>query len=98
MLRQRLRRRHAFFCDYAFERREPMVVVVVGFACVGIAGRLRLLDLLAKHGGPFAPGEQSFFVQRQRHGKRMGRKKMYRGSFPNLRSHDVNAGSVAKLR
>ena len=26
----------------------------------------------SKHGGPLAPGEQTFFVQRQRHGKRMG--------------------------
>ena len=70
MQRERLRRRHAFFRDHAFKCCKP--VVVVGFAGVGIAGRLGLLDFLTKHGGPLAPGEQSFFVERQRHGKRMG--------------------------
>ena len=62
MLCERLRRGGAFCRDHAFERREPMVVV--GFSGVGIAGGLRLFDLLAKHGGPLAPGEQTFFVQR----------------------------------
>jgi hypothetical protein len=67
MLRERLRRGRAFFSDHAFERREPMVVV--GFSGVGIAGGLGFLDFLTEHGGPFAPGEQSFFVERQRHRK-----------------------------
>ena len=44
-------------------------MVVVGFSGVGIAGGLGFLDFLTEHGGPFAPGEQSFFVERQRHGK-----------------------------
>ena len=47
-------------------------MVVVGFAGVGIAGGLGFLDFLAKHRGPLAPGEQTFFVERQRHRKRMG--------------------------
>jgi hypothetical protein len=70
MLRKRLRRRHTFFRDHAFECRKPMVIV--GFSGIGIAGGLRFLDFLAKHTRPLAPGKQTSFVQRQRHGKRMG--------------------------
>jgi hypothetical protein len=47
MLRERLRRRDTSFRDHAFESREPMMVV--GFSRVWIAGRLRLLDLLANN-------------------------------------------------
>ena len=70
MLLKRLRRGRAFCRDHAFERREPMAVV--GFSGIGIAGRLRFLDFLTKHRGPFGPGKETFFVQRQRHRKRMG--------------------------
>ncbi len=70
MFGKRLRRRRAFCRDHAFEGREPMVVV--GFAGVGIAGGLGFFNFLAKHRGPLGPDEQTFFVQRQRHGERMG--------------------------
>ncbi len=70
VLRKRLRRRHTFFRDHALERCKP--VVVVGLSGIGIAGGLGSLDFLAQHRGPIAPGEQTSFVQRKRHGKRMG--------------------------
>src|SRR6185295_10626041 len=60
MLRQSLRRGRAFFGDHAFERREPMMII--SFAGVGIAGGLRLSDLLAEHRGPLVPGEQTFLM------------------------------------
>src|SRR5262249_52621587 len=53
--------------DETFERVEP--VVIVGLAGVGIAGRLRALDLLAERRRPFRPGEHATLVQRERHGK-----------------------------
>ena len=70
MLRKRLCRGHTFFRDHAFKCCKPMVVV--GFSGVGIAGGLGFLDFLAKYRRPLAPGEETFFVQRERHGKRMG--------------------------
>jgi hypothetical protein len=70
VLRQSLRRGRAFFGDHAFEGREPMTIV--GFAGVGIAGGLCLFDLLTEHCGPLAPGEQTFLIERQRHGERVG--------------------------
>jgi hypothetical protein len=70
MLRQSLGRGRAFFGDHALEGCEPMKII--SFAGVGIAGSLRLFDLLPKHGRPLAPGEQTFLIERQRHGKRVG--------------------------
>ena len=70
MLRQSLGRGRAFFGDHALEGCEPMKII--SFACVGVAGSLRLFDLLPKHGRPLAPGEQTFLIERQRHGKRVG--------------------------
>ena len=70
MLLKRMRRGRTFCRDHAFERREPMAVV--GFSGIGIAGGLGFLDFLTKHRGPLGPGKEIFFVQRQRHCKRMG--------------------------
>lgn len=70
MLRQGLWRGYAFFRNDALEAREPMAVV--GFSGVGIAGRLGLLDFLAKLRGPLGPGEKTSIVQRYRHRKRVG--------------------------
>ena len=69
MFCQRLPRRRTFFGDHAFEGREPMKIV--SFSGVGIAGGLRLFDLLAKHRGPLVPGEQTFLMERQGHGERV---------------------------
>src|SRR5258708_38044512 len=54
----------ALFGDDALQRGEPMVIV--GLAGVGIAGGLRLLDLVAECCRPFLPGEQAALVERQR--------------------------------
>jgi len=70
MLLKRLRRGRAFCRDHTFERCKPMAVV--GFSGIGIASRLGLLNLLTKHCRPLGPGKETFFVQRQRHRKRMG--------------------------
>src|SRR5262245_9966974 len=70
MMAESLQGCHAFFRDDAFEGCEP--VVIVGFSAVGIAGGLGFFDLLAEHGGPLAPGEQTFLIKRNRHGERMG--------------------------
>src|SRR5207244_5723150 len=53
--------------ENAFERIEPMYVI--GLARIGIAGRLRALDLGGEDGGPFRPGEQPTIVERECHGK-----------------------------
>src|SRR6202166_3004837 len=58
----------AFFRDNAFQRGEPMVII--GLAGVGIAGGLRLLDLVAERCRPFLPGEQAALVERQRQRER----------------------------
>src|SRR5208282_2463027 len=58
----------AFCGNDAFERGEPMVVI--GLAGVGIAGGLRLLDLVAESGGPFRPGKQAALFERQRERER----------------------------
>src|SRR5271170_1621557 len=50
--------------DDAFERGEP--VMIIGLAGIGIAGGLRLLDLVAERCRPFFPGEQAALVERQR--------------------------------
>src|SRR5919197_627196 len=53
--------------DEPFERVEP--VMIVGLAGVGIAGGLGTLDLAAKRGCSFRPGEHAARVQRERHGE-----------------------------
>src|ERR1700692_2197795 len=67
----------AFFGDDAFQRGEP--VMIIGLAGVGIAGGLRLLDLVAERCRPFLPGEQAAFVERQRQSKRF--------RFPGFAEH-----------
>src|SRR5262245_43710606 len=66
---ERLRVCRAFRGDDALERVEPMQVV--GLTGVGVAGRLRALDLLRQDVGPFRPSEQTARVQSQRHGERL---------------------------
>ena len=63
--RERGRVGHALLGDDALERVEP--VPVIGLAGVGIAGRLRALDLVRQGRRPFGPGEQPARVQRERH-------------------------------
>ncbi len=46
---------HAFFGENAFQRGEPMPVV--GFARIGIAGRLRFFDFFTQYFRPLFPGE-----------------------------------------
>src|SRR5580704_4920676 len=58
----------AFFGDDALQCSEPMMII--GLAGVGIAGGLRLLDLVAQRRRPFRPGEQAALVERQRQRKR----------------------------
>src|SRR5580692_6019647 len=58
----------AFLGEDTFKCSEPMVII--GLAGVGIAGGLRLLDLLAERCRPFLPGEQAAFVERQRQRER----------------------------
>src|SRR5262245_3356029 len=70
MLRERFRRCHALFRNHTFESGKPMMVV--GFSGVGITGGLSFLDCLAEHRRRLTPGEQTFFVWRQGHGKRVG--------------------------
>src|SRR5947208_1618210 len=53
--------------DEIFQRCQPMPVVSI--AGVGIAERLRALDLTGERRGPFGPGEQAPRMQRQRHCK-----------------------------
>ena len=65
--RERLLVGDALRGDDALERIEP--VPVIGLAGIGIAGRLRALDLLAEHRRPFRPGEQAARMQRERHGE-----------------------------
>src|SRR5580704_7443135 len=67
----------AFFGDDAFQRGEPMVII--SLAGVGIAGGLRLLDLVAERCRPFLPGEQAAPVERQRQRERF--------RFPRLAEH-----------
>src|SRR3954451_6211567 len=62
-----LRMGHAFAGEQTFERVEPMVVV--GLPRIGIARRLRALDLLGKSCRPFRPGEQAACMQGKRHGE-----------------------------
>src|SRR5215472_10868771 len=67
-------RQHRFAGDAllredALERGEPMAVV--GVAEVGIARRLRALDLFAERGGPFAPREHAALVERDRERERL---------------------------
>src|SRR5262245_28435565 len=57
---ERWRVGHALLRHDALERIEP--VQVVGLAGVGIAGRLRALDLVGERRRPFRPGEQSACV------------------------------------
>src|SRR5260370_23542458 len=49
--------RDAFRRDQSFQCRQPMPVI--GLAGVGIAGRLRALDLIGKRRNPFVPREQA---------------------------------------
>src|SRR6185312_14608449 len=65
--RERLRVCRAFRGNDALERVEPMQVV--SLTGVGIAGRLRALDLLRQDVGPFRPSEQTARMQSQRHGE-----------------------------
>src|ERR1700730_14889510 len=53
--------------DQSFQRREP--VAVIGFAGVGIALRLRALDLVGERSRPLVPREQAARMQRPRHHK-----------------------------
>jgi hypothetical protein len=48
--------------DDALKRVEPMMIV--SLAGIGIAGSLRLFDLVAEHGRPFGPGKDAALVQR----------------------------------
>ena len=57
----------ALFRDEAFEGVEPVAVVCL--AGVGIAGRLRPLDLGAERRRPFRPGEQAAGMEREGHGE-----------------------------
>src|SRR5690242_7338127 len=54
----------AFFRNNALKGGEPMAVI--SLAGIGIAGRLRLLDLIAERCRPFAPGEDTALVERNR--------------------------------
>src|SRR5580704_10200763 len=67
----------AFFGDDAFQRGEP--VMIIGLAGVGIAGGLRLLDLVAERRRPFLPGEQAALFERQRQRERF--------RFPGFAEH-----------
>src|SRR5215831_17379990 len=64
---ERLPRCHALFRHQSFQSRQP--VPVIGFAGVGVASRLRALNLLAKRRGPLLPGEDAAPMQRHRHGE-----------------------------
>src|SRR5579863_5925485 len=61
--RQRGRVGEVFGGHHALQCGEPMVII--SLAGIGIAGGLRLLDLIAQHGGPFRPGEEAPFLERQ---------------------------------
>src|SRR5581483_5901863 len=67
--RQRLGAGDAFRRNERLERVQP--VSIVGLAGVGIAGRLRPLDLGAECCRPFRPGEQAALVQGEGHGERL---------------------------
>src|SRR5690242_17940340 len=56
---------HALLGDEPLHRVEPVPIVRV--AGVGIARRLRALDLCGKRFGPLWPGEEAALVQRKRH-------------------------------
>src|ERR1700730_2456476 len=58
----------AFFGDDEWQRGQPMVII--GLAVGGVAGGLRLLDLVAERCRPFLPGEQAALVERQRQRER----------------------------
>src|SRR5579883_3163485 len=75
--REHLARGYALLGDQPFERGEPMVIV--GLAGVGIAGRLRALDLVGERRGPLRPGEQAALVQGERHREGL--------RFPRLAKH-----------
>src|ERR1700733_9950078 len=66
--RELLRVGDALLGDDALQRGEP--VMIIGLAGVGIAGGLRLLDLVTERRRPFRPGEQAALVERQRQRKR----------------------------
>src|SRR3954464_15454481 len=57
---QRARVGDALFGDNALQRRQP--VPIISFAGVGIAGSLRLLDLIAENCRPLGPLEQPAIV------------------------------------
>src|SRR5580698_7676597 len=57
----------ALFGDDTLQRGEPMMII--SLAGIGIAGGLRLLDLVAERRRPFLPGEQAARVERQRQRK-----------------------------
>src|ERR1700676_5529661 len=67
----------ALFGDDAFKRSEPMMII--SLAGIGIAGDLRLLDLVAERCRPFLPGEQAALVERQRQRERF--------RFPGFAEH-----------
>src|SRR5947209_6177243 len=69
--------REALVRDEALERGEP--VPVVGVAEVGIARRLRALDLLGECRRPLRPGEEAAPVERDRERERL--------RFPRLAEH-----------
>src|SRR5712671_3706844 len=73
----RVARCDAFSGNEVLKRIEP--VPVIGIAGLGGGGRFRALDFLAERRGPFVPGEQASFVQRQRHGKSL--------RFPGFAEH-----------
>src|SRR5215471_15803880 len=72
--RQHVALDNAFFGEDSLERRQP--VLVVSLTGVGIAGRLRFLDFVAKRRRPFGPGEQAALLERysEREGFRFPRR------------------------
>src|SRR5215471_2171417 len=64
---EHLRRRYSLFRHQPFQCRQP--VSVIGFARVGVASRLRALDLFTKHRDPLLQGEHAAPMQRHRHSK-----------------------------
>src|SRR5262249_35659020 len=67
---ERLAADHALLGDEPLERRKP--VAVIGRAGVGIAGRLRVLDLVAERRRPFRPSEHAAIMQGERQRKSLG--------------------------
>jgi hypothetical protein len=93
--RERRRVGHAFLGHQPLQRVEPMPIV--GLAGVGIARRLRPLDLVGKRRGPLRPGEQPALIQRERHreGLRLPRLAEHRplGIAWNARDGGARGGS-----